>query len=134
MLLLRALNGWRPRRWRCYAGSRVPLRGRSSGGLLRNGWFGRFGSDGIERFEQTIVRPLFAAALAGALLAIYQGFVDLKFLSLGPWADLRRAGGALTDANASGALMALWVCRRAGRSSQPPPQPQATFGRTLEDT
>jgi len=86
--------------------------------LLWMDWlFGRFGSDGIERFEQTIVRPLFAAALAGALLAIYQGFVDLKFLSLGPWADLRRAGGALTDANASGALMALWVAMPLGMAA-----------------
>jgi hypothetical protein len=42
-------------------------------------------------------------------LSVYQGSVDLRFLSTGFWADFGRASGALIDANASGALTALWV-------------------------
>ena len=79
-------------------------------GLLWIAWiFGRFSAGTIERFERFIVRPLLAAAILGAVLSIYQGFVNLRFLTLGPWADLGRASGPLADANASGALTALWV-------------------------
>ena len=79
-------------------------------GLLWVDWiFERFAPEGAERFGRFIVRPLLMAAVAGALLSIYQGFVNLRFLTLGPWADLGRASGPLADANASGALTALWV-------------------------
>ena len=79
-------------------------------GLLWVDWaFGRFAPNAADRFERLIVRPLFGSAFVAALLAVYQGFVDLRFLSLGTWADIGRAAGALADANPSGALTALWV-------------------------
>lgn len=79
-------------------------------GLLWVDWlFGRFAPDGVDRLERVVIRPLLASAMLAALLAVYQGFVDLSFLSLGGWAQMGRATGALVDANASGSLSALWV-------------------------
>lgn len=79
-------------------------------GLLWIDWlFGRFRENRALDFERVILRPLLVSAVLAAMLAVYQGFVDLRFLSLGRWPDLRRASGALADANASGSLSALWV-------------------------
>jgi O-Antigen ligase len=82
-------------------------------GLLWVDWlFGRFGGArdaGPRVFERTIVWPSVAAAIAGAVIATYQGFLQLGFLSRSRWAWLGRASGALADANASGALAALWI-------------------------
>ena len=63
----------------------------------------------LDRFEQVIIHPLLVAATLAALVGAYQGFADLRFLSIGSWADIGRASGSLADGNASGALTALWV-------------------------
>jgi hypothetical protein len=77
-------------------------------GLLWMDWlFGRFSSENVRKLETAIVLPLTAFASIAALLAVYQGFFDLRFLSIGTWADLGRASGALADGNPSGVLSAL---------------------------
>ena len=55
------------------------------------------------------VMPFATTALIASLLAVYQGYVDLAFLSTSVWPYLRRAAGALVDANASGMLAAMWL-------------------------
>ena len=55
------------------------------------------------------VMPFAAAAIVASLLGVYQGYVDLAFLSTSVWPYLRRAAGALVDANASGMLAAMWL-------------------------
>lgn len=78
-------------------------------GLLLADWIiGRFSSRAAT-FERLLIYPLIASGVVAAGLAVYQGFVDLRFLSIGQWADIGRASGALADGNASGSLTALWV-------------------------
>jgi hypothetical protein len=60
-------------------------------------------------FIGRVVVPLGTTALAASLLAVHQGFVDLEFLSSSVWPYLRRAAGALMDANSSGMLAATWL-------------------------
>jgi len=60
-------------------------------------------------FIRHVVAPLAVAALCASLLAAYQGYVDIEFLSTSVWPYLRRAGGSLMDANASGMLTAMWI-------------------------
>ncbi len=79
-------------------------------GLLWLDWLlARFRDGDAVGFERRIIRPLLGAAVAAALLAIYQGHVTLEFPRQSLWAAIGRASGALDDANASGALLALWV-------------------------
>jgi hypothetical protein len=79
-------------------------------GILWLDWlFGMFSGRTLASFERRIIRPLVAAASLAAALAVYQGFIDLEYPRQGLWAYLGRASGALDDANASGALGALWV-------------------------
>jgi hypothetical protein len=53
------------------------------------------------------VLGLLTGATIASLVAIYQGTVNIGFLSGGVWPDLRRAAGTLLDANAYGAIAAL---------------------------
>ena len=80
-------------------------------GLLWTDWLWQHFRDEYAgpRFERAIVKPLMVTAIVGASVACYQGFVDLHFLWTGRWPLLGRAAGTLLDANASGALCALWV-------------------------
>ncbi len=79
-------------------------------GLLWLDWLcGRFTPETVGRFVRFVIRPLLLSAAVAGLLAAYQGFFDLHFLSIGDWAEIGRASGALADGNASGALSALWV-------------------------
>jgi O-Antigen ligase len=79
-------------------------------GVLWADWlFGRFAGAPLERFDRLVVRPMLVGTAVGAALPTYQGLIDLRFLGASLWAELDRASGALTDANASGALSGLWV-------------------------
>ncbi len=79
-------------------------------GILWADWlFGRFAGAPLERFDRLVVRPMLVGTAVGGALAAYQGLIDLRFLGASLWAELERASGALTDANASGALSGLWV-------------------------
>jgi len=53
------------------------------------------------------VHGLWIGATAASVVAVYQGLVDISFLSGGPWPGLQRAAGTLLDANAYGAIAAL---------------------------
>ncbi len=50
---------------------------------------------------------LWVGASLASVVALYQGFVDLSFLSTAFWAEERRATGTLLDANGYGTLAAL---------------------------
>ena len=50
---------------------------------------------------------LWVGASIASLVAVYQGTVNMAFLSGGVWPGLRRAAGTLLDANAYGSLAAL---------------------------
>lgn len=75
-------------------------------GLLWFDWlWARFSGDAAEP-----PRPLHALWLgvtAASAVAIYQGWIDLAFLSTPFWANERRAAGTLLDANGYGMLAAL---------------------------
>jgi hypothetical protein len=53
------------------------------------------------------VHGLWLGTTMASLVAIYQGTVDVGFLSGGPWPGLRRAAGTLLDANAYGTIAAF---------------------------
>jgi O-Antigen ligase len=63
----------------------------------------------IETLTRRVVWPLAGTALAACALGAYQGVIDTSFLSTSVWPFLRRAAGALVDANASGILSAMWI-------------------------
>jgi hypothetical protein len=54
-----------------------------------------------------IAHGLWIGATVSSLVALYQGTVDLEFLSSAVWASLGRATGLMLDANAYGMLAAL---------------------------
>jgi hypothetical protein len=74
-------------------------------GLLWFDWlWGRFARDA------TVPRPVHAlwiGVTVASVVAVYQGWVDLTFLSTAFWANERRAAGTLLDANGYGMLAAL---------------------------
>ncbi len=78
-------------------------------GLLWFDWLCRRASvDSEDELRRWIARPLAIGAVAGALLAFYQGAFDLGFRSGGVWPSMGRAAGPLLDANATGMIAALW--------------------------
>jgi hypothetical protein len=79
-------------------------------GTLWLDWlFGRFNAASVAVFERRIIRPVVVASVLAALLAMYQGFVNLEYPRQGLWAHIGRASGAMDDGNASGALAAMAV-------------------------
>jgi hypothetical protein len=78
-------------------------------GLLWVDWlFRRAASKDLE-VQRWIALPLAVGAVAASALAIYQGVVDLSFLSGGLWPSALRAAGSLMDGNAFGMIAALWT-------------------------
>jgi O-antigen ligase len=79
-------------------------------GLL---WFdflyARYREEAPARFLRVVAAPLALSAALGCALGAYQAFVDLTFWSSGRWAAIRRASGALLDANLSGMAAACWM-------------------------
>jgi hypothetical protein len=67
-------------------------------------WYGKLP---VARFRIDIVAPLMAGVAVACLVGIYQGFVDLDFLSGHLWPYMRRAAGTLMDANSFGTIAAL---------------------------
>jgi hypothetical protein len=79
-------------------------------GLLWFNWLLRHATDLTPPIvERRIAWPMAASAVAGSLLAAYQGLFDLRFLFAGIWASMQRASGSLMDANASGMVAAMWT-------------------------
>jgi len=60
-----------------------------------------------ERGLPAVVHGLWIGATVSSLVALYQGVVDLEFLSSAAWASLGRATGLMLDANAYGMVAAL---------------------------
>lgn len=65
--------------------------------------------DQRERFARDVLCGAAIAASIAGLVAIYQGFVDLRFLNEGFWAYMLRASGTMGDANKLGAVAAFWT-------------------------
>ena len=75
-------------------------------GLLWFDWlWGRFPRDTAR--PPRAVHALWLGATLASVIAIYQGAIDLQFLSTPFWANERRAAGTLLDANGYGMLAAL---------------------------
>jgi hypothetical protein len=76
-------------------------------GLLWFDWIaGELARDATGR-GRAAFHALWVGASLASLVALYQGFVDLSFLSTPFWAGERRATGLLLDANGYGTLAAL---------------------------
>jgi len=76
-------------------------------GLLWFDWIaGEFARDAGGR-GRVAFHALWVGASLASVVALYQGFVDLSFLSTPFWVLERRATGTLLDANGYGALAAL---------------------------
>jgi O-antigen ligase len=56
---------------------------------------------------RAVVVPLLGGAVVGALVGIYQRFVDFSWMNLPIWSNAQRAGGLMLDANAFGTGAAL---------------------------
>jgi O-antigen ligase len=69
-----------------------------------------------------VLTPLLAAAGTAALVACYQGFVDLGFLNEGFWEYMIRATGTLGDANKLGAVCAFWTIGALVFARRSPPK------------
>jgi hypothetical protein len=65
--------------------------------------------DQRDRLQREILVPLAMAAAIACLVAFYQGFVDLSFLSTDFWTYMIRASGTLADPNKLGAVTAFWT-------------------------
>ena len=78
-------------------------------GLLWFDWLaGQFaGERGDGGQAQVAFHALWISATLASLIALYQGSIDLGFLSTPFWANERRAAGTLLDANGYGMLAAL---------------------------
>ncbi|MGQ0736184.1 MAG: O-antigen ligase family protein [Acidobacteriota bacterium] len=93
-------------------------------GLLWLDWlWARFGQRHTRDAERLVLLPIVVGAAAGALVAIYQGAMDLRWLNLDYWASINRAGGLMLDANTLGIGAAVWgpasvalAWRRSGSS------------------
>jgi hypothetical protein len=94
-------------------------------GLLWFDWlWARFGAD-RRAFVKHAVTPLAAALVLSCVVGVYQGFVNVAFLSGHIWPSMQRAAGTLMDANVFGMLAALWgpafvvlAFRSRGRASR----------------
>ena len=69
-------------------------------------WYSAERRDDLSR---EILVPLALAAAVASLVAFYQGFVDLSFLSSDFWTYMIRASGTLADPNKLGAVTAFWT-------------------------
>ena len=69
----------------------------------------RWYSDDAGRFRRDVASGLLIAAGVAAVIAVYQGFVDIGFLNRGFWEYMIRASGTLGDPNKLGAVTMFWT-------------------------
>ena len=79
-------------------------------GILWFDWLWRaHGDDRRRPFERQILLPIGGMVLVECGVGLYQGLVDIHWLSGGPWPEIGRATGTLLDANVFGMVAALWA-------------------------
>lgn len=77
-------------------------------GLLWFDWLWNRFARNEPGFIRTVVTPLAGGLIVSCGIGVYQGFVDVSFLSGHVWPSVQRAAGTLMDANVFGMLAALW--------------------------
>ena len=63
----------------------------------------------LRRFEARVIWPVFCGAVIGGCVAAYQSIVDISFLNHTLFESVGRSVGTMRDANAFGAVAALWL-------------------------
>lgn len=63
----------------------------------------------LKTIERRVARPLALGVIAAAIVVLYQGFVDITWMSGEPWISARRAPGLMGDANPMAVAAALWA-------------------------
>jgi hypothetical protein len=61
------------------------------------------------RIERRVAWPLLVSAILSAAVALYQGLIDITFLSDAPWTTEQRAIGLMADANPMAIVAAVWA-------------------------
>jgi hypothetical protein len=74
----------------------------------------RYGARNDERFMKDVAVPLTIGTVVALLAGVSQATIDLRWWSAGVWPVLGRAAGTFFDANAFGAVAALWATPMAG--------------------
>ena len=82
--------------------------GHTGGILFIDALFRWYASD-QRRFRRDTLSAMAIAATIAAIVAIYQGLIDLSFLNTGFWTYMIRASGTLADPNKLGAVVAFWT-------------------------
>ncbi len=59
--------------------------------------------------ERLLARPLLASAVVSAAAALYQGVIDIRWMSDDPWVSGQRAIGLMADANPMAIAAAVWA-------------------------
>lgn len=65
-------------------------------------------------FSREVLGPITVGTSLAMLIGLYQGLVQIDWLNVGVWPRLGRATGTFFDANAFGAIAALWGAPVAG--------------------
>ena len=76
--------------------------------LSFDSFFSTFGTIDGRRFKRVVIVPLGVSLLLGAGLALYQGLVDIFWLSGHQWPSAQRAAGGLLDGDGFGTLAGFW--------------------------
>jgi O-Antigen ligase len=63
----------------------------------------------LQTIERRVARPLAIGVIVAAMVVLYQGFVDITWMSGEPWISARRAPGLMGDANPMAVVAALWA-------------------------
>lgn len=79
-----------------------------AGVLFLDAMAGRFRED-YQGLRRLVLAPLAISAAVSSLVALYQMTMDITFLNDGMFASLDRASGMMRDANAFGAVAAIWA-------------------------
>lgn len=66
-------------------------------------------AESLTRFSRDVLWPLVVSLIVGSLVAIYQGAVDITWLSEHQYVILHRATASLNDGNAFGAVAGFWI-------------------------
>src|SRR5262249_30877591 len=78
-------------------------------GILWFDWLFGAAAAGPLDVHATILTPLAASAALMASVAVYQLFVDVRFLNHTVYGEIARASGTVFDANVCGTIAGLWV-------------------------